>query len=47
MARIMSTAQRRDGMVVRTVAGLPVAIGSDVRAHGLSNVTQLVRNPAV
>lgn len=47
IARVLSTARKRDGMVVRTVAGLPVAIGSHTRADGLSSVTQLVRNPAV
>ncbi len=47
MARILSTARKRDGMAVRTVAGLPVVIGSNIQADGLSNVTRLVRNPGV
>jgi hypothetical protein len=47
MARILSTAQKRDGMAVRTVAGLPVLIGTGTQAGGLSNVTRLVRNPGV
>jgi hypothetical protein len=43
MARLLGTARKRDGMVVRTVAGLPVSIGSDTRAVGFSGVTRLVR----
>jgi hypothetical protein len=43
VARMLGTARKRDGMVVRTVAGLPVSIGGDTRALGFSNVTRVVR----
>ena len=34
VARLLGTARKRDGMVVRTVAGLPVGIGGDTGAVG-------------
>jgi hypothetical protein len=43
VARLLGTARKRDGMVVRTVAGLPVAIGGDTRAPGFSRATRVVR----
>jgi hypothetical protein len=43
VARLLGTARKRDGMVVRTVAGLPVGIGSDTRPVRFSGVTRLVR----
>ncbi len=43
VARLLGTARKRDGMVVRTVGGLPVAIGGDTRALGFSRATRVVR----
>jgi hypothetical protein len=47
MARLLGTARKRDGMVVRTVAGLPVSIGSDTRPVRFSGLTRLVRTLGV
>jgi hypothetical protein len=43
VVRMVGTARKRAGMVVRTVAGLPVGIGGDTRALGFSGVTRPVR----
>lgn len=45
VARLLGTARKGDGMVVRTVAGLPVGIGGDTRTLGFSGMTRLVRTP--
>jgi hypothetical protein len=47
VARLLGTARKQDGMVVRTVAGLPISIGGDTRLVGFSSVTHLVRAPGV
>jgi hypothetical protein len=45
LMRALTTARRTKGMTIRTIAGLPVVIGSEVGIPGLTGGTAFVRNP--